>query len=57
MLWQINKQTSNSIAELMTAINDGNKAITNKIEELNSTLKSLQQKTSFIEKKQEELEA
>lgn len=36
---------SSSIAELMTAITDGNQAITNKTEELNSTLKSLQQKT------------
>lgn len=41
----------------MTAINDGNKAITNKTEELNSTLNSLQQKTIFSEKKQEELES
>lgn len=45
-----------SSAELMAAINDGNRAITHKIEELNSTLKALQQKTTFIEKKREDLE-
>ena len=45
-----------SSAEIMKAINEGNKAIASKIEDLNSTLVSLQQKTTFIEKKQEDLE-
>lgn len=45
-----------SSAEIMAAINEGNKAITSKTEDLNSTLKTLQHKTTLIEKKQEDME-
>ncbi|CAL8253691.1 unnamed protein product [Boreogadus saida] len=40
----------------MAAISEGNKMITSKIEDLNSTLKTLQQKTALIEKKQDDFE-
>lgn len=45
-----------SSAEIMAAINEGNKAITSRIEDLNLTLKTLQHKTTLIEKKQEDME-
>ena len=45
-----------SSAELMAAVSEGNKMITSKIEDLNSTLKTLQQKTALIEKKQDDFE-
>jgi hypothetical protein len=45
-----------SSAELMAAISEGNKMITSKIEDLNSTLNTLQQKTALIEKKQDDFE-
>lgn len=53
---QASTEQEYSSANLMAAINDGNEAIPSKTDELNSTLVSLQQKTTLIEKKQEDLE-